>query len=106
MHAVFARFFALDRYKILVLHREWCNFFFLGIGLEKGLVFRANIEPDSQDVFLHVRLIRTLPYFEILLSATCKKRVPSGENSGNTGAFFLPRSICGDGTLFAFASFY
>jgi hypothetical protein len=47
--------------------------FFLRGWLEKRLVFRANIEPDSQDVFLHVRLIRTLPYFEILLSATFKK---------------------------------
>ena len=54
----------------MVLHREWCNFFFLEEGLEKRLVFRANIEPDSQDVFLHVQLIRTLPYFEMLLSAT------------------------------------
>jgi hypothetical protein len=38
--------------------------------LEKGPVFRATIEPDSQDVFLHVQLFRTLPYFELILSAT------------------------------------
>jgi hypothetical protein len=28
-----------------VLHKEWCNFFFLGEGVESRPVFRATIEP-------------------------------------------------------------
>jgi hypothetical protein len=43
----FARFFGIGKVGILVLHREWCNFIFLEEGLEKRLVFRATIEPDS-----------------------------------------------------------
>ena len=35
--------------------------------LEKRWVFRATIEPDSQDVFLQVQQFRTLPYVVRLL---------------------------------------
>jgi hypothetical protein len=39
------RFFSLWRSRISVLHREWCNFFFLKDGIENRYVFRATIEP-------------------------------------------------------------
>jgi hypothetical protein len=39
------RFFSRRRSRISVLHREWCNFFFLKHELENRHVFRATIEP-------------------------------------------------------------
>jgi hypothetical protein len=39
------RFFSRRWSRISVLHREWCNFFFLKDGIENRPVFRATIEP-------------------------------------------------------------
>ena len=45
--------------------------FFSRQALEKRLVFRATIEPDSQDVFLQVQQFRTLPFVAIPLYDAC-----------------------------------
>jgi hypothetical protein len=38
-------FFGPVRASISVLHKEWCNLFFLNYALENRPVFRATIEP-------------------------------------------------------------
>jgi hypothetical protein len=68
--------------------------------LEKGRVFRATIEPDSQDVFLQVQQFRTLPYVVRLLFTVACDGCDREGNSSDTDMSRLA-VIGGKGLLFA-----